>query len=67
MITAITPVDQIKSRWVGASCTLNGKPAKVMGRAHRFATIGTLDGTMSAEWSWQTVDAIMKRTKSFQM
>ncbi len=48
--------------WAGEACTLDGRPAKIMGRANRFATVGTLDPTGPAvQFSWDSVNGIMLR------
>jgi hypothetical protein len=44
------------------SVTLDGKPAVIGGVYDQFAQIGTLETLHSVEFSWQTVDRII-RTK----
>jgi hypothetical protein len=55
--------EQITDKWTGKSCTLNGLPAKVVGRQLRFAQIATQQ--YRVEFAWETVDAIMKRDQKF--
>ncbi len=55
-------------RWTGEACTLDGKPATVVGRKLPFAivhTVDVLDGPI-AEFAWPTVDRIMQRDRSFK-
>ena len=46
-------------------CKLNGKTATISGWANDFATIATLDGQQSFEWSWEAVDRIMRSGRQF--
>lgn len=58
----------IADKWVGQSCTLNGKPATIAGRLKRFAFVAPLnlsDGG-GVEYSWEVVDRTMNGTKAFK-
>jgi hypothetical protein len=57
---------KIAERHRDVPCTLNGKPAKIMGWKLDFATVGTLDGTLAYEWAWETVDRIMSNGGNFK-
>jgi len=48
------------------SCTLDGKPAKIIGWKNKYATVATLDGTSSFEWAWKTVARIMSLDRQFK-
>lgn len=55
----------IADEYAGRECTLNGQPARITGRLHRFATIHTkrelgADSPASAEYPWETVRRIME-------
>lgn len=53
------PLEQ-KIELCEAKVTLNGEPAKVSGYKNDFATITQIKSGLSAEWSWQTVEHIIK-------
>jgi hypothetical protein len=38
---------------------LNGQRAKIMGWSQDFATVGQLNGPLTAEYSWQTVCRVL--------
>ena len=60
---------EIANRWVGEDCALNGNPARISGRLLPYGIIGMTHGRgyrESAEFCWQTVDRIMKTTKTFK-
>lgn len=57
---------RLADRWAGAECYLDGKLAIISGRLQDFATIGTLDGSQSVEFSWLAVDRIMRRRMEFK-
>ena len=40
-------------------CTLNGKPAKIVGWKCDFPMVAELDGPLSVEYAWATVDNVM--------
>lgn len=50
---------------IGATCTLDGKPATIIGRQNDFATVATTDGKMRFEWAWATVERIMSKGGRF--
>lgn len=43
----------------GYTVSLNGEPAVIIGRLNPFATVRQINGTLSAEFSWPTVNLIM--------
>jgi hypothetical protein len=45
--------------FVGAECTLDGKPATICGRRNRFATVATLPTGPTYDYAWQTVAHVM--------
>jgi hypothetical protein len=51
----------LADRYAGMACLLNGKLAKVCGRLNPCASVCTLDGGESHEWSWETVAEVMTR------
>ena len=57
----------IANRWVGVSCYLDCKLATVAGRLNKFATVARLDGSQTAEFSWPTVDRVMRGTMEFRV
>ena len=50
---------QIADKYAGQPCTLNGKPAKIMGRLEPFALVGQLPQGLAVEFAWETVDYVM--------
>lgn len=58
--------ERIADRFAGRDCTLNGIPARICGRLHRFATVATVSGLCSVEFAWPTVERIMERDGQFQ-
>lgn len=57
----------VRNRWTGKSCKLNGQPAIIGGRLLAFATVRTLDGRMIGQWSWLTVERIMNNGGEFRI
>lgn len=60
---------EIADRWAGEPCTLDGKPAKVVGRLRRFAEVASLDrhaGDKAVSFAWSTVDRIMSADRAFR-
>ena len=55
----LTDRREIAERWSGAACLLNGQLAQVVGRLNDFATVRTLGGGVSHEWTWDAVNRIM--------
>lgn len=51
---------------VGLNVTLDGKPARVIGRKNTFATIAQYPDGISAVYSWETVDRIVKNGGKFR-
>ena len=49
--------------YVGRECTLDGRKATVVGRKNRFGMVRTLDGSRSAEYSWETIKRVFTHTK----
>lgn len=48
-----------KEEWIGALVTLNGKPARIVGRKITYPKIAEIDGPLSVEFSWQAIKRIM--------
>ncbi len=59
----------LAERWAGSICTLDGRPAKVVGRVNPFATVAPVesldDNYAGFQWSWEAVDRIMKAGGNF--
>ena len=51
----------------GQDCTLEGCPARVVGRLERFATVRTNDGRFSAVYAWETVARVMGKGGNFKL
>lgn len=50
--------------WAGSDCTLDGKPARIIGRVNKFGTVVLWQGTHTpgntrADFSWSTINHIM--------
>ena len=57
----------IANQFAGESCYLDGTPAKVTGRLNAYATIAPLNSAVaSVEFSWHTVNRIMRRDRYFE-
>ena len=60
--------EKFKETWCSMSCTLNGHPARVTGRRCRFAIIVTTEEPyLEAEYTWFTVDMVMRRDGKFRL
>ncbi len=53
------------NRLIDSSATLNGKQAVICGRLNPFAVVRALDGSISAEFSWQAVSRIIEKGGNF--
>lgn len=59
-------IQEIKDKWAGQECFLNGEKAKVTGRLLQFGRISPLNPEIgSVEFCWETIDRIMKKDKKF--
>lgn len=52
-------------KWAGESCTLDGKPARIIGRRLRFGQVALTDPMtvgryVVAEYSWTAIDRVMQ-------
>ena len=56
---------QIAERWAGADCLLDRKPARILGRLGRHATVAQIPEGPAFEWSWSAVDHVMTTTGHF--
>lgn len=56
----------LADQWAGQSCTLNGKPAKITGRLLPHGIVSEINGPISHEWAWKTIDRIMRKDKAFK-
>lgn len=61
-----TIVKEIARQFAGRFCWLDGKEAKITGKKNRFATVSTMDGKMSFEYSWHTVNRVMRSHCQFR-
>jgi len=50
----------IAEQFAGRRCYLDGAPAKIVGRQNGAATVATDDGQRAMEWSWHTVNRVMR-------
>ena len=48
-----------KERWIGKLVTLNGKPARIVGRKFTHPKIVEIDGMLEVQFSWQAVKRII--------
>jgi hypothetical protein len=46
-------------------CSLDGEPAKVIGRKNEFATVVQIDGPLAIEFSWPAVKRILNANGCF--
>jgi hypothetical protein len=65
MRTNATQRQEIADHYAGKFCTLDGRPARIIGRAQAFATVYTTDcdndeQVVEHEWSWAAVAHIMR-------
>lgn len=49
-----------------AEVTINGKPAAIGGVMLDYPVVTALDGSVSAEWAWETVARIVAAGGSFK-
>ncbi|MFA5158563.1 MAG: hypothetical protein WC451_05275 [Patescibacteria group bacterium] len=59
-------IKQMAEKWTGEKCTLDGKPARVLGRLNNFATIAQIPDGLKADWCWDIVDRIMTAGGNFK-
>jgi hypothetical protein len=55
-----------RMRLGGFAVTLDGKPAVVLGVSNRFATVTTLDGSVSIDWPWKSAERIAQAGGDFR-
>ncbi len=48
------------------ACTLDGKPAKVVGWLCQFPSVVQLDGGSAVEFSWPAVARVMSNDRNFR-
>jgi hypothetical protein len=46
-------------------CTLDDKPAKIVGRLRRFPIVAQIDEPLEAEFSWEAVKRILDKDGKF--
>lgn len=46
-------------------CWLDGQPAKIVGWQLDFPSVAQLNGPLSLQWSWATVNRIMSEDRQF--
>ena len=53
-------------KYAGEICTLDGEPARIVGRLLPFATVRTIrDGGPSFDYAWETVARVMENGGKF--
>ena len=52
--------------YTGAACTLDGRPARIVGRLNPFATVATLPDGPSYQFAWETVARVMAQGGVFK-
>jgi len=53
-------------KYAGEICTLDGEPARIVGRLLPFATVRTIrDGGPAFEYAWETVARVMENGGKF--
>ena len=53
-------------KYAGEICTLDGEPARIVGRLLHFATVRTIrDGGPAFEYAWETVARVMENGGKF--
>jgi hypothetical protein len=50
---------RLADQWTGSRCTLDGKPARVIGRLNRFATVAQIPDGHAVDFTWKQVDNVM--------
>lgn len=62
MVTSTIGLQELDSRRVlcEIEVTLDGRPAVIGGVRNQFATVATLDGTRSHQWSWESVRRVIR-------
>lgn len=60
------PMFNIGKTYVGNDCTLDGKPAIIMGRKLDFAVVATLPHGNRVEYAWPIVARIMESGGTFK-
>lgn len=54
-------IEEIAEQYTGKECTLDGQPAKIVGRLNAYATVAPLDDKHPAvEFAWPTVKRVME-------
>ena len=53
-----------KERWIGKIVTLNGKPARIVGRKYTHPMVVEIDGMLEVQFSWQAVKRIITQKDS---
>jgi len=56
---------EIADKWTGYTCLLNGEKAVIKGRLLKFPIVASIESDLTIEYSWSTVDRIMKRDRKF--
>ena len=54
---------RLSQQWVGYACVLDGKPAKIIGLDHAWATVRNANG--AAYYAWGVVDNVMRGDRHF--
>lgn len=56
----------IATKRAGEVCTLDGKPARILGRLKNFAIVAQIPSGIKATWCWDTVEKIMQEGGNFK-
>lgn len=62
-----TKLNAVRDKYVGQQCTLDGKPAKIMGRYCAQALVGLIDPPHTGvQFSWEAIERIMAKGGNFK-
>lgn len=66
MLRKLPNVDELRDKYAGADCLLDGKPAQILGRRLDIAIVAQVPRGLACEWSWHAVDHVMTAGGGFQ-
>jgi hypothetical protein len=46
-------------------CTLNGRPARIVGWQSDFPSVAQINGPLVVEFSWSAINSVMSKNRSF--
>ncbi len=64
MAKTLTSKRAIADQYAGDDCTLNGEPARILGRLLPFARIRS--DSQEVEYAWETVALVMTTSRAFR-